>query len=163
MISFLPCIIIAETGLLAEQTLEVQILLETAPLRLLSLQNTGLSNVDLTSLCSMLTANPAECATQACLTVLKLGPPVQWTTDCMGQQHSKAVSVDSEMLQQLLALPGHLPELQVLQVWGLDQQQQLDLKEAWIAAKGSPTVQSSADSVRLSSIRQAHCALDPAV
>lgn len=111
----------------------------------------------------MLTANPAECATQACLTALKLGPPVQWTTDCMGRQHSKAVSMDSDVLQQLLALPGHLPELQVLQVWGLDQQQQLDLKEAWNAAKGSPTVYSDADSMRLSSIRQAHCSFHPAV
>ena len=143
----------------AEQTLDLQILLDTAPLRLLSLQHTGFSNVDLIVLCTLLTANPADSGTQASLTVLKLGPPVHWRTDSTGQQLSEATTFASDAMQQLMALPGSLPELQVLQVWGLDEEQQLTLREAWTAIKGAPVVKIVAGSARFSTSRQASVAV----
>lgn len=106
-------------------------------------------------LCTLLTANPDDSSTQASLTVLKLGPPVQWKADTTEQQLSEATTFDSDALQQLVALPGSLPELQVLQVWGLDEEQQLTLTEAWTAVKGAPVVKIVAGSARFSTSRQA--------
>lgn len=106
-------------------------------------------------LCTLLTANPDDSSTQASLTVLKLGPPVQWKADTTGQQLSEATTFDSDTLQQLMALPGSLLELQVLQVWGLDEEQQLTLTEAWTAVKGAPVVNIVAGSARFSTSRQA--------
>lgn len=147
----------------AEQMLEVQILLETAPLQLLSLHHTGLSNASLSLLCSLLTANSEQCATAACLTVLKLGPPVEWATDSTGQQLSKVVLFHSDTVQQLSALAGGLPELQLLQIWGLDEQQQLSVADSWTDAKGNFTMQTTADFLRLGSNRSVHCWLCCAV
>lgn len=130
-------------------------MLDTAPLQLLSLHHTGLSNANLGFLCSLLTASSESCSTAACLNVLKLGPPVEWAADSTGQQLSKVVPFDSDTMQQLLALSSSLPELQLLQIWGLDEEQQLSMTDAWMTGRGSPDNQSTADSLRLSSTRLA--------
>ena len=89
-------------------------LLEAAPLRLLSLHHTGLSNADISTLCNLLTSNPTDCCTQAYLNVLTLGPPVRTSVDSSSQQQSETVQYEPATLQKLLTLPGQLPELQVL-------------------------------------------------
>lgn len=127
-------------------------LFEDAPLRLLSLHHIGMTNEDLRWLLTQLTANPDDNATQAYLTCLKLGPPVHWTGDTE-HQTSQPVAFDTDALQQLTSLVGSLPELQVLEVWGLDESQQLCVTETWKSSKGdSCTVSSSTGSYRVSSL-----------
>lgn len=127
-------------------------LLEDAPLRLLSLHHTGLTNEDLCLLLTQLTANPDDNAAQAYLTCLKLGPPVQWIGNTE-QQSSQPVALNSDALQQMTQLVEKLPELQVLQVWGLVESQQLCLTETWNRCKGEAcTVSLCDDSYRVSSL-----------
>lgn len=127
-------------------------LLEDAPLRLLSLHHTGMTNEDLCLLFTQLTANPDENAAQAYLTCLKLGPPVQWVA-LTEQQTSQPTPFNSGALQQMAHLIEKLPELQLLQVWGLDESQQLCLTETWKSSKGEPcTVSLSNGSCRISSL-----------
>ena len=127
-------------------------LLEDAPLRLLSLHHTGMTNADLCLLLTQLTANPDENAAQAYLTCLKLGPPVQWTGHTE-QQISQPVAFDGDALQQMTHLVEKLPELQILQVWGLDESQQHCLTETWNSSKREPcTVSLCDDSYRVSSL-----------
>lgn len=127
-------------------------LLEDAPLRLLSLHHTGMTNEDLCLLLTQLTANPNENAAQAYLTCLKLGPPVQWIGN-NEHQHSQPVAFDTDTLQQMTHLVEKLPELQVLQVWGLDESQQFCLTETWKSSKGELcTVSLCDDSYRFSSL-----------
>ena len=126
-------------------------LFEDAPLRLLSLHHTGMTNEDLCLLLTQLTGNPDENAAQAYLTCLKLGPPVQWIGNA--EQTSQPVAFTSDTLQQMTHLVEQLPELQVLQVWGLDESQQLCLTEAWNSSKGEPcSVSLCGDSYRISSL-----------
>lgn len=127
-------------------------LLEEAPLRLLSIQHTGMTNEDLCMLFHQLAGNPEENATQAYLTCLKLGPAVQWPSSPPEQHCSQAVAFAPDTLHQLISLLRNLPELQVLQVWGLDADQQSCLTDAWQAAKGNPGhVGTTVDSFRVSS------------
>lgn len=126
-------------------------LLEDAPLRLLSLHHTGLTNADLRLLLTELTANTDDNATQAYLTCLRLGPAVQWPDD-PEHQSSQSVAFDTATMQQLISLIDKLPQLQVLQVWGLDDNQQMCLTEAWRSSKGELCLISTpADSFRITS------------
>ena len=128
-------------------------LLEDAPLRLLSLHHTGMTNQDLCSLLTLLTASPEENATQAYLTCLKLGPPMRWTDDAPPRARPQPVAFDCDTLQQLASLVEKLPELQVLEVWGLDESQQLCVTDAWTSSKGEACSVSSHDgSYRVSSM-----------
>lgn len=128
-------------------------LLEDAPLRLLSLHHTGLTNQDLRSLFTLLTASPDENATHAYLTCLKLGPPVHWTHNTEPQATPQPVAFDSSALQQSASLVEKLPGLQVLELWGLDESQQLCMTEAWKSSRGEPCTVSSHDgSYRVSSL-----------
>ena len=127
-------------------------LFEDAPLRLLSLHHTGLTNEDLCLLLTQLAANPDENAARAYLSCLKLGPPVQRTGNAE-QQTSQPVPFSSDALQQMTHLVEKLPELQVLHVWGLDESQQLCLTETWNSSKGEPcTVSLCDDAYKVSSL-----------
>jgi len=124
-------------------------LFEDAPLRLLSIHHTGMTNEDLCLLFNQLAANPEENATQAYLTCIKLGPAVRWVS-APGQQCSEPVPFEPETLQQMIRVLGALPELQVLQVWGLDEEQQASLTDAWKRTKGEPGhVGTAVDSFRI--------------
>ena len=132
--------------------LEVQMLFEDAPLRLLSIHHTGMTNEDLRLLMKQLAANPDDNATQAYLTCLKLGPPVEWVGNAEAQT-SQPVGLNSDSVQQLTGLLDKLLELEVLQVWGLDEHQQGDLTEAWKSVKQQQcNVSRPDDSFRISSL-----------
>ena len=133
----------------AEQLLETSMLFEDAPLRLLSIHHTGMTNEDLCLLFTQLTADPEEISTQAYLTCLKLGPAVHWAS-ASNQQASQAVPFTSETLQHMSDMLKVLSELEVLQVWGLDAEQQARLADAWSSVKTHPGhVTTTADSFRI--------------
>jgi len=133
----------------AEQVLETSMLFEDAPLRLLSVHHTGMTNEDLCLLFNQLTTDPEEISTQAYLKCLKLGPAVQWTS-ASDQQASQAVPFTSETLQHMVDMLKGLSELEVLQVWGLDAEQQARLADAWSSVKAHPgRVTTAADSFRI--------------
>jgi len=133
----------------AEQLLETSMLFEDAPLRLLSIHHTGMTNEDLCLLFTQLTADPEEISTQAYLTCLKLGPAVHWAS-ASNQQASQAVPFTSETLQHMSDMLKVLSELEVLQVWGLDAEQQARLADAWSSVKIHPGhVTTTADSFRI--------------
>ena len=118
---------------------------------MLSIHHTGMTNEDLCGLFNLLTADPEENATHAYLTCLKLGPAMQWASS-LEQLASQPVPFSSETLQHLISLLEGLPELQTLQVWGLDEDQQLSVTEAWKGSKGEPGYVRIADaSLRISS------------
>ncbi|KAL0029936.1 hypothetical protein WJX77_008325 [Trebouxia sp. C0004] len=132
-----------------KQLLETSMLFEDAPLRLLSIHHTGMTNEDLCLLFSQLTADPEEISTQAYLKCLKLGPAVLWTS-ASDQQASQAVLFKSETLQHMIDMLKGLPELEVLQVWGLDAEQQARLADAWSSVKAHPGhITTTADSFRI--------------
>ncbi len=121
-------------------------LFEDAPLRLLSIHHTGMTNEDLCLLFDQLTADPEEISTQAYLTCLKLGPAVHWTS----ASASQAVPFTPEILQHMVDMLKGLLELEVLQVWGLDAEQQARLADAWSSVKAHPGhVTTAADSFRI--------------
>lgn len=133
----------------AEQLLETQMLLEDAPLRLLSIHHTAMTNEDLCQLFHLLSAAPEDNAAQAHLTCLKLGPAAQQPLPSEPQR-TITVPFASETLQRLTDLLGSLSELQVMQVWGLQEDQQASLAGAWESVKGEPGhVTRSADSFRI--------------
>ena len=133
----------------AEQLLETSMLFEDAPLRLLSIHHTGMNNEDLCLLFNQLTADPEEISTQAYLTCLKLGPAVHWTS-ASDQQASQPVPFTTETLQHMTDMLKGLSELEVLQVWGLDAEQQARLAHAWSSIKAHPGhVTTTADSFRI--------------
>jgi len=121
----------------AEQLLETSMLFEDAPLRLLSIHHTGMTNEDLCLLFDQLTADPEEISTQAYLTCLKLGPAVHWTS-ASDQPASQTVPFTPETLQRMVDMLKGLSELEVLQVWGLDAEQQARLADAWSSVKAHP-------------------------
>ncbi len=124
-------------------------LFEDAPLRLLSIHHTGMTNEDLCLLFNQLTADAEEISTQAYLTCLKLGPAVHWAS-ASDQQASRAVPFTPETLQRMLDVLKGLSELEVLQVWGLDAEQQARLADAWSSVKAHPGhVTTTADSFRI--------------
>lgn len=133
----------------AEQLLETSMLFEDAPLRLLSIHHTAMTNEDLCLLFNQLTADPEQISTQAYLTCLKLGPAVHWPS-ASDQQVSQAVPFAPETLQCMIDMLKGLSELEVLQVWGLDAEQQARLADAWSSVKAHPgLVTTTADSFRI--------------
>ncbi|KAL0053305.1 hypothetical protein WJX82_004023 [Trebouxia sp. C0006] len=132
-----------------KQLLETSMLFEDAPLRLLSIHHTGMTNEDLCLLFDQLTADPEEISTQAYLTCLKLGPAVHWTS-ASDQPASQTVPFTPETLQRMVDMLKGLSELEVLQVWGLDAEQQARLADAWSSVKAHPGhVTTTTDSFRI--------------
>ena len=128
-------------------------LFEDAPLRLLSLHHTGLTNEDTCLLADQLAANPEQNATQAYLACLKIGPPMHSAlTPTQQQQGSEAVPFVLETVQKLNQLISSLQGLQVLEIWGLNAEQQSSLSDAWAEVKGRPVhIAVSADVFRICS------------